>query len=180
MTNYLIKCAIRKTIVVKVGLGVICIATFYHISVGVFYRDPYRLTGTTFRPPNNSRASWYRRRVNSPIIWPSGQINGGRYKPSAIPIPGQGYPTTATIAITKCSISDKMSWSCNDGHHSRHKTSRTIQRIHLIAKDLSRMLTLKHILYDLWQVDYHIFLWKWWLYQSLFIILKLRSYDKIT
>ena len=40
MTNYLIKCTIRKTIVVKVGLGVFCIAAFNHISVGVFYRDP--------------------------------------------------------------------------------------------------------------------------------------------
>ena len=40
MTNYLIKCAMGKTIVVKVGLGVFCIAAFNHISVGVFYWDP--------------------------------------------------------------------------------------------------------------------------------------------
>ena len=68
MINYLIKCAIRETIVVKVGLGVFCIATFYHISVGVFYWDPYRLTWTAFRPAYNSGASSYRRRVNSPSI----------------------------------------------------------------------------------------------------------------
>ena len=40
MINYLMKCAIRKTIALKVGLGVLCIATFYHISVGVSYWDP--------------------------------------------------------------------------------------------------------------------------------------------
>ena len=57
MINYLIKCALRETIVVKVGLGVFCIATFYHISVGVFYWDPYRLTWTAFRPAYNSGAS---------------------------------------------------------------------------------------------------------------------------